>query len=115
MKIVVVRIRGPVGVRHDIEKAMQLLCLKTKNSCMVVEESPSVKGFLQKIKSFVTWGPASENTLKLLQKKKLKGKSYRLNPPRKGFESGGIKRAFTAGGALGNRGEHINDLIERMV
>ena len=38
---------------------------------------------------------------------------FRLHPPRKGYE--GIKRAYTVGGALGNRGENINALIKRMI
>lgn len=37
----------------------------------------------------------------------------RLHPPIKGYE--GIKRSFVEGGALGYRGEKINDLIERMI
>ena len=38
---------------------------------------------------------------------------FRLHPPAKGYE--GIKRSYRAGGALGYRGEAINDLIERML
>lgn len=38
---------------------------------------------------------------------------FRLHPPRKGYE--GIKRPYTLGGALGNRGEKINELLERMI
>jgi len=37
----------------------------------------------------------------------------RLPPPRQGFE--GSKRAFAAGGALGYRGQDINDLLARML
>ncbi len=37
----------------------------------------------------------------------------RLHPPRKGH--GGVKRSYTAGGALGYRGEDINTLIKRMI
>ena len=37
----------------------------------------------------------------------------RLHPPISGYE--GIKRAYTVGGALGYRGENINDLILRML
>ncbi len=37
----------------------------------------------------------------------------RLHPPIKGYE--GIKRAYTVGGALGYRGDNINDLILRML
>ena len=40
---------------------------------------------------------------------------FRLAPPKKGFERQGIKKAFGVGGALGNRKEKINELIERMM
>jgi large subunit ribosomal protein L30 len=38
---------------------------------------------------------------------------FRLHPPIKGHKS--VKRSFTAGGALGNRKEAIDDLIRRMI
>ena len=38
---------------------------------------------------------------------------FRLHPPRKGYE--GVKRSYTVGGALGNRGEEINVLLQRMM
>jgi len=38
---------------------------------------------------------------------------FRLHPPQKGYE--GIKRSFRNGGALGYRGDAINELIARMV
>jgi large subunit ribosomal protein L30 len=40
---------------------------------------------------------------------------FRLNPPRKGFERGGIKHPYTVGGALGPRGDKIKELLERML
>ncbi len=40
---------------------------------------------------------------------------FRLAPPKKGFERLGIKKSFNKGGALGYRGEKINDLIKRMI
>ncbi|ASI98205.1 50S ribosomal protein L30 [Thermococcus celer] len=39
---------------------------------------------------------------------------FRLHPPRGGLK-GSKKRSFKEGGALGYRGEKINDLIERML
>ncbi len=42
-------------------------------------------------------------------------KPFRLHPPRKGYGRGGVKRQFTEGGALGYRGEHINELLRRMI
>ena len=39
---------------------------------------------------------------------------FRLHPPRKGGYEG-IKRSFTAGGALGYREKEINNLLRRMI
>ena len=38
---------------------------------------------------------------------------FRLHPPAKGYE--GIKKSYVMGGALGYRGQAINDLIRRML
>lgn len=40
---------------------------------------------------------------------------FRLAPPSKGFEKKGIKKPYTLGGALGNRGKDINELLLRMI
>lgn len=40
---------------------------------------------------------------------------FRLRPPRKGHERGGIKKSYRMGGALGYRGKEINELIMRMI
>ncbi len=40
---------------------------------------------------------------------------FRLSPPKKGFERGGMKKSFKQGGVLGYRGEKINELIKKMV
>ncbi|MCR4368331.1 MAG: 50S ribosomal protein L30 [archaeon] len=40
---------------------------------------------------------------------------FRLHPPKKGHARGGIKRPFAIGGALGNRGEKIDELIKKMM
>ncbi len=38
---------------------------------------------------------------------------FRLSPPRKGY--GGVKRSYREGGALGDRGSAINELLLRMM
>jgi large subunit ribosomal protein L30 len=40
---------------------------------------------------------------------------FRLHPPKKGWERKGIKMPFNLGGALGNRGEYMNELVFRMI
>lgn len=49
----------------------------------------------------------------LLKKMGIK-KVFRLHPPRKGFERGGIKKLFSMGGATGYRSSEINVLIKKM-
>ena len=70
------------------------------------------------------WGEIDEGTIKLLLEKrgeidpkdKKKYKSFfRLNPPRGGFERKGIKKGFSAGGALGYRGAKVIELIKKMM
>jgi large subunit ribosomal protein L30 len=40
---------------------------------------------------------------------------FKLSPPVKGYDRGGIKKPYSLGGALGYRKEKINELIERMI
>jgi large subunit ribosomal protein L30 len=139
-KLAVILIRGLVGVRQEVKDTLRMLGLTRKNHCVVVNSTPSTLGMIKKAKDFITWGEISnEMFTKLLaergeefkgrttdSKKKYsynfleidskKYKSYfRLNPPRKGFGRKGIKMPFKIGGALGNRSEKINDLLERMI
>lgn len=116
MKLAIVRVRGQVHVRHDLSRALEALNLRKRHHAAVVEESPAVAGQLKKIQSFVTWGPVSEETVKKLSPRaRASGRWYALQPPRKGYGRKGIKMPFSQGGALGNRGEKMNDLLLRMV
>ncbi len=40
---------------------------------------------------------------------------FRLRPPKKGYDRGGIKHPYSTGGALGYRGEKINELLDKMI
>jgi large subunit ribosomal protein L30 len=42
-------------------------------------------------------------------------KTFRLSPPSKGYERGGVKKPYSTGGALGYRGKDINSLLVRMI
>ena len=125
-RIAVVRIRGSMKVIKKIRDTMDMLKLHRQNYCVILDMTPSIKGMIKKIESYVTWGEIDDDTLKLLKEKraeKIKDKEgkekdkpfFRLSPPRKGFERKGIKLPFKVGGALGYRAEEINDLIRRMV
>lgn len=114
--IAIVRVRGNTGIRPEIRTALQLLNLPNQHNCVIVKDSPALRGTLRKVQGFVTFGVVDEQTKKKLQDKMPKDqKTARLAPPKKGFERKGIKVAFKVGGALGDRGQAINDLIARMI
>jgi large subunit ribosomal protein L30 len=139
-KIAVIRMKGNINISNEVRGVMALLNLHKRNWCVVVDKTPSIDGQVKKIKDFITYGDIDEATYKLLIEKKAekytaretdtKGKItynyqvidkkkykkyFRLNPPRGGFEKKGTKRGFGEGGALGYRGEKINDLIKKMI
>ncbi len=120
-KIAVVRIRGSVKVDSKIKETMKRLGLVTQNTLVILPDTKEVKGMLEKAKDYITWGPVTDETITLVKSKKKPFVEkenkliFRLNPPRGGFERKGIKTPFSLGGALGNRGEKINDLIKKMI
>ncbi len=120
-KIAVVRIRGSVKVDSKIKETMKRLGLVTQNTLVILPDTKEVKGMLEKAKDYITWGPVTDETIALVKSKKKPFVEkenkliFRLNPPRGGFERKGIKTPFSLGGALGNRGEKINDLIKKMI
>jgi len=70
MVYAVIRVRGTVNVRHDIKKTLEMLRLNRVNHCVLVEESDSFKGMLQKAKDYITWGEIEKETLIELIKKR---------------------------------------------
>ncbi|MBI2573210.1 50S ribosomal protein L30 [Candidatus Woesearchaeota archaeon] len=139
-QLVVVLVRGFVDMPEPIFRTLSMLRLTRKNFCAVVPNTAIYQGMITKVKDYVTWGEISPETFAELVRVRgqafisrktdakelysykvltVSGKEYkpyfRLNPPRKGFGRKGIKVAFVAGGALGYRGEKINDLIMRML
>lgn len=140
-KLAVVRVRGQQGIRKDIKDTLNMLRLYDKNSCIVIDNTPSKFGMIKKVKDYTTYGEIDDDTYKLLIEKrnapytgretdskgKIKynkfmiidgkkiNKYFRLNSPKKGYGRKGIKWNFKQGGALGYRGDKINDLIKRMV
>ncbi len=135
-----IRIRGMVGVDVNINKTLEMLRLNRKNVCVVMKDTPSIRGMLNKVKDYITWGEIDEETYKslvekrgeeykgLLESKNIKysdkykevdGKKikpyFRLSPPKGGFERKGIKTSYIRGGALGYRKEKMKELIMRMI
>ncbi len=118
-KFAIVRIRSAIQASFEVKDTFKMLNLDISNSCAIVDDTPSVRGMLNKVKDFATFGPVSDETLKALEEKRGKSKVgnskiYTLHPPRGGFERKGIKKPFYLGGALGIR-DSMDSLLMRML
>jgi hypothetical protein len=99
-----------------------MLNLQKKHACVVVDDTPSVCGMLKKIQSVVTYGPLSEETYAQLKAKRGSASKddnakevFFLAPPVGGFERKGIKKSVVQGGALGERKQGIDSLLQKMM
>jgi large subunit ribosomal protein L30 len=141
--LAIVRVRGLVGVDRKIGDTLRMLMLDRVNHCVIVPKNPSFEGMAKKAAYFLTWGEISRETLEKLVVKRgrfagdkrvtdekyakeiadliVSGKSvkdtgikpvFRLSPPSKGYQH--TKILFPRG-ALGYRGEKINELIKKMI
>lgn len=59
-KLAVVQIRGTVNTHPDVRKTLELLRLKRKHACVVVNENDVNIGMLQRVKDYVTFGKIDE-------------------------------------------------------
>jgi len=113
--IAIIRITGQVGLKKEIIETLYRLKIRKKYSCIVLNPTKEQMGMIKKVGDFIAYGEISEEMhKKLVEKRKTSTKNFfRLHPPRKGIES---KKHFGVGkGVLGNHGEKINELIERML
>jgi len=154
MAYAVVRVRGSVGVRGDIADTLKMLRLHRVNHCVIIPNTETYRGMLNKVKDYITYGEIDKDTLiklilkrgrlpgnKRLNEEKIKELTdlsveelsekiingeitlkntplkpvFRLHPPKKGYDKGGIKKPFSVGGALGYRGSEINKLLDKMI
>lgn len=62
----VIRVRGRTGIKKNIADNLNMLNLTRISHAVVIPETPSYDGMLQKGKDYITWGEVSEDTLKEL-------------------------------------------------
>jgi len=75
--LVILRIRGDVGIRKELEYVFKLFHLTRKNHATIIKGTPSYLGMIQKIKDYATWGEASQDTISLLLRERGLLKGYR--------------------------------------
>ncbi len=141
--IAVILVRGMIGADREVRETLTRLGVTRKNSIVFLEDTPSVRGMLEKARAYVTYGPVSDELVKRvveargepcaelkprfpgMRSKKTPCKEYagkrvkpavRLAPPRGGWERKGVKKPYSMGGALGPRPqEAMEALINRML
>jgi large subunit ribosomal protein L30 len=121
--IAAIRIRGGKKIDVDIKRALEILKLQNQHNMIIVPENPVYLGMVKKVKDYITWGIITSEVKKeidskmasQLNKSKDEKKVYRLHPPKGGYERKGIKQAYSIGGVLGDRGNNIIDLIQKML
>ena len=59
----VIRIRGTTGVKRGIADTLDMLRLNRISHAVLVDETDSYKGMLQKGKDYITWGEVNAETL----------------------------------------------------
>lgn len=69
-KLAVVKVRSSVNVRRDVRETMQMLCLTRVNHCVVIDDTPTYRGMLQKAKDVLTWGEVEQKILEQLIRKR---------------------------------------------
>ena len=68
----VIRIRGLVGMKREIEDTLKMLRLNAVNNCVIFPEAAEYKGMLKKVKDWITWGEIEKETLVAMLKKRLR-------------------------------------------
>ncbi len=109
--MLIILVRGLRNVRRPLKDPLKQFGLTRNFHAALLPENDQVKQKLRTVLTLVAFGPATDATIKALQ---AKGKApYRLHSPKGGF--GGVKAPFKLGGAYGNWGEKINDLVQKMM
>ena len=68
--IAAIRVRGRTGIRKDIEDTLKMLNLTRINHAVLIEDTPSYLGMLQKAKDYITWGEVDADSVTSLISKR---------------------------------------------
>ena len=68
--LAVVRIRGIINVRKEVEDTLRMLNLQRNCHATLIDDRPSFLGMLRKAQNIITWGEVSKETISLLLKKR---------------------------------------------
>ena len=66
----VIRLKGMIHVKKDLDRTMKLLRLQKKHHCVLIQPTAPNVGMINKIKYCVTWGEISDEILTTLLRKR---------------------------------------------
>ncbi len=69
-KIAVILIRGMVNIHPDVKMTLELLRLKKKHACVVIDDNEVNRGMVQRVKDYVTYGLIDEALYKTMLEKR---------------------------------------------
>ncbi|MEW5997071.1 MAG: uL30 family ribosomal protein [Candidatus Micrarchaeota archaeon] len=70
MTLAIIRIRGRRNLSPKIRKTLEMLSLHRTNQCVLMEDTPALRGMLQVCKDYAAFGPVSGPTVISLMKKR---------------------------------------------
>ena len=75
MTYAVIRVRGSINIRGGILDTLKMLRLNRVNHCVILPNTKTYVGMLQKVKDYVTWGEIAPETLAkmIIRRGKLSG------------------------------------------
>ncbi|BDR92043.1 50S ribosomal protein L30 [Vulcanisaeta souniana] len=62
-RIAVIRLKGLADTSPEVERALEILRLRRRYACVIIDERPAYLGMLKTIKDWVTWGEVDADTL----------------------------------------------------
>ncbi len=68
--LAVVKVRGTISAQREARETLDLLRIPKTNHAVLVPDSPSMRGMLKRVQSYVTWGEVSKETLSELLTKR---------------------------------------------
>ncbi len=69
-RIAVIRLKGLADTSPEVERTLDILRLRRRYACVVIDERPAYLGMLKTIKDWITWGEVDADTLTELLRKR---------------------------------------------
>ena len=70
MVFAVIRLKGTVNLKKDVEVTLRSLRLNRRNHCIVLDASPGILGMINTVQPYITWGEVDIKTLVALLAKR---------------------------------------------